>query len=137
MSRPVAPVPLSPIELALLERFNLEMAEAYDEVAGDPDSGKEARHSAQASASASRARARLFKAAIQALGARPPLSPGHVAESRRPPHVGPERRKRERRIRGRRATDSFAPGSFAPDALDPGARDRRRHEPQRGDAQRR
>jgi hypothetical protein len=110
--RRISATQLSSIELGLLARFNLEMAEAYDEVAEDPKVRAETRESAQDSASRWRERARLFQFEAQRSGACP-RSRGEVPTEERPPlHPGPERRKRERRIRDRRVRDLLPPGAL-------------------------
>jgi len=117
-SASTAAVGLTSIELALVARFNLEMADAYDEVAEDPRLRSETRQTARASASERRERARLLESHAQLLGAYPTSVPAQVIHELASSYTGPERRKRDRRIRDRRA-----PGSRAPTAL--GHADRR------------
>lgn len=97
---------LTSIEVALLAKFNLEMAESYDEVADDPKLRRETRRNACESASCYRERAELFQLEAQRLSAYPTFRTGQPVEPSHARYAGPERRKRERRSRDRRGSQS-------------------------------
>jgi hypothetical protein len=103
---------LTSLELALVAQFNLEMAEAYDEVAEDPQVSLDTRRRARAAAYHRRDRARLLQAEAQRLRAYPTSVGGHSTE-KQPPYAGPERRERERRMRDRRASGSLRTPALA------------------------
>jgi hypothetical protein len=124
----VSGLQLSAIELGLLANFNLEMAEAYDQVAQDPKHRPESRQTARESAADHRERAHRFQSEAQEWSAYPTLPTNPPQQEPTPPYAGPERREHERRGSERRASRS--------DALSPDDRranrdrrqgDRRRH----------
>ena len=69
------PMRLGSIELALIAEYNLEMARAYDEEAGDPSKPLEKRRTASGRAAAWRERAHQFQAQARRASA-DPILPG-------------------------------------------------------------
>lgn len=105
-----SPLHLTSIELALLAKFSLEMADSYEEVADDPNRRRETRANAWESASCYRARAQVFQLEAQRLSAYPTFLTEQPGEPDRARYTGPERRKRERRTRDRRGSQSSRRG---------------------------
>ena len=110
--RGVAALYLNSLELALLAKFNLEMAEAYDEAAEDPELRPETRETVHASAARQRERAQLLESEAQRLGNEPASAIGQTIEEQPVRYAGPERRKRDRRLRERRRTETVPPGGL-------------------------
>jgi hypothetical protein len=106
----IATVHFTSIELALLAKYNLEMADSYDEVAEDPELRVETRHTARESASRHRERAEVFQSEAQRFGAYPNSVTERTTQEQPSSYSGPERRNQERRIRDRRGPQSLAPG---------------------------
>jgi hypothetical protein len=108
----VAALDLTSVELALLAKFNLEMAEAYDEAAEEPELRPETREAVVGSAVLRRERARLLHSEAQRLGAYAASVTGQPTQERRVRYGGPERRERERRVRERRRPQSLPLGAL-------------------------
>jgi hypothetical protein len=122
----VTEIRLTSLELALVAKFNFEMAASYDEVAENPGTRAETRDGARESASRRRERARLFELEARRLGAYP--TEPCEGSTQMPParYAGPERRTGERRDR---RPSSSAPVGRSERRVN---RDRRRGQRRRG-----
>jgi hypothetical protein len=127
----VTEIRLTSLELALVAKFNSEMAACYDEVAEDAGTRAETRDAARDSASRRRERARLFELEARRLGAYPTEPCEELTQMPPARYAGPERRTDERRVRERR---DRRPSSSAPQGRSERRvnRERRRGQRRRG-----